>query len=289
MIAEALKGKTILVTGTTGFLGKSIVEKTLRAIPEVGRINLAIRASARRPAAERLEREVLSSPAFKRLKDELGEEAFARLAAEKLSVLEIDLGADGLGLTEAGRAELARCDIVIHSAAAVEFDNPADLSAQTNLLGAARMVNTVRETGKRPHLVHISTAYVGGLIRGLVREEMPLDPGLNWRHEAAVLAGLRNPVEEESRRPEVLRKLRREARSKVGPAGTPAMARATERLREKWVKDRLVERGRVHANAMGFSDIYSFTKAMAEHAVVELHGDVPLSIVRPSIIESSLA
>src|SRR5438034_5225031 len=118
---------------------------------------------------------------------------------------------------------------------------------------------------------------------------MPLDPGLNWRHEAAVLAGLRNPVEEESRRPEILRKLRREARSKVGPAGTPAMARAAERLREKWVKDRLVERGRVHANSLGFTDIYSFTKAMAEHAVVELHGDVPLSIVRPSIIESALA
>jgi hypothetical protein len=40
---------------------------------------------------------------------------------------------------------------------------------------------------------------------------------------------------------------------------------------------------------MGFADIYSFTKAMAEHAVVELHGDIPLSIVRPSIIESALA
>ena len=75
----------------------------------------------------------------------------------------------------------------------------------------------------------------------------------------------------------------------MGPAGTPAVARATERLRERWVKDRLVERGRVHANAMGFTDIYSFTKAMAEHAVVELHGDIPLSIVRPSIIESALA
>src|SRR5947199_8328265 len=74
----------------------------------------------------------------------------------------------------------------------------------------------------------------------------------------------------------------------MGPAGTPAVARATERLREKWVKDRLVERGRVHANSMGFSDIYSFTEAMAEHAVVELHGDIPLSIVRPSIIESAL-
>ena len=74
----------------------------------------------------------------------------------------------------------------------------------------------------------------------------------------------------------------------MGPAGTPATARATERLRDRWAKDRLVERGRAHARAMGFTDIYSFTKAMAERAVVELHGDLPLSIVRPSIIESAL-
>ena len=289
MIAEALRGKTILVTGSTGFLGKSLVEKCLRAIPEVARINLAIRSSARRPAAERLEREVLSSPAFKRLKDELGDAAFAKLAAQKLGVIEIDLGRDGLGLSEDGRERLRACDIVIHSAAAVEFDNPADVSAQTNLLGAARMVEALRATKARPHLVHISTAYVGGMLRGIVREEAPLDPGLNWRHEAEVLSNLRGPVEEESRRPEMLDRLRREARSRMGPAGTPATARATERLRQKWVKDRLVERGRVHAQAMGFSDIYSFTKAMAEHAVVELHGDIPLSIVRPSIIESALA
>jgi len=289
VIAEALKGKTILVTGSTGFLGKSIVEKCLRAIPGIARINLAIRSSARRPAAERLEREVLSSPAFKRLKEELGEEAFAKLAAARLGVIEIDLSRDGLGLSAEGREQIRGCDVVIHSAAAVEFDNPADLSAQTNLLGAARLVEALRTSGARPHLVHISTAYVGGMLRGVVREEPPLDPGLNWRHEAEVLTSLRGPVEEESRRPEVLNKLRREARSRMGPAGTPAVARTTERLRDRWVKDRLIERGRVHANAMGFSDIYSFTKAMAEQAVVELHGDIPLSIVRPSIIESALA
>ncbi len=277
-----------MVTGSTGFLGKSIVEKCLRSIPEVGRINLAIRSSPRRPAAERLEREVLSSPAFKRIKHELGEGAFTKLAEAKLAVLELDLGRDGLGLSDAAREQMRACDIVIHSAAAVEFDNPADLSAQTNLLGAARLVEALRASGARPHLVHISTAYVGGMLRGLVREEPPLDPGLNWRHEASVLTNLRGPVEEESRRPEVLRRLRREATSRMGPAGTPAVARATERLRDRWVKDRLIERGRVQANSMGFSDIYSFTKAMAEHAVVELHADIPLSIVRPSIIESAL-
>jgi HAD superfamily hydrolase (TIGR01490 family) len=289
VIVEALRGKTILVTGSTGFLGKSIVEKCLRSIPDVARINLAIRSSARRPASERLEREVLSSPAFKRLKEELGESQFAALAAEKLAVVEIDLGRDGLGLSDASREALRACDVVIHSAAAVEFDNPADLSAQTNLLGAARLVEALRTSGARPHLVHVSTAYVGGLLRGVVREAPPLDPGLNWRHEAEVLSTLRGPVEEESRRPEVLNRLRREARSRMGPAGTPAVARATERLRDRWVKDRLIERGRAHANAMGFSDIYSFTKAMAEQAVVELHADIPLSIVRPSIIESALA
>jgi HAD superfamily hydrolase (TIGR01490 family) len=289
VIAEALKGKTILVTGSTGFLGKSIVEKCLRSIPDVARINLAIRSSSRRPASERLDREVLASPAFRRLKEELGDSRFAALTRDKLAVVGIDLGLDGLGLDDAGREQVRRSDVVIHSAAAVEFDNPADLSAQTNLLGASRLVEALNAAGARPHLVHVSTAYVGGMLRGLVREEAPLDPGLNWRHEASVLAGLRPAVEEESRRPEVLKRLRREATSRMGPAGTPAVARATERLRERWVKDRLVERGRVHANAMGFTDIYSFTKAMAEHAVVELHGDIPLSIVRPSIIESALA
>src|SRR5256712_14115294 len=99
-MAEALKGKTILVTGSTGFLGKSIVEKCLRSIPDLARINLAIRSSARRPASERLAREVLSSPAFKRLKEELGEAAFAKLANAKLAVVVIALGSDSLGVRD---------------------------------------------------------------------------------------------------------------------------------------------------------------------------------------------
>jgi HAD superfamily hydrolase (TIGR01490 family) len=289
LIEEGLSGKSLVITGSTGFLGKSIVEKCLRTLPGIRRLTLAIRSSARRPARERLEREVLASPAFRRLREELGEERFRALTAEKLAVLELDLGRDDLALSEEGREALRRCDVLIHSAAAVEFDNPADLSAQTNLLGASRLVQVLRDIGAQPHLVHVSTAYVGGMLRGLVREEMPLDPGLNWRHEGQVLSTLRPAVEEESRRPEVLDQLRRQVRSRLGPAGTPAQARAVERLRDRWVKDRLVERGRAHARAMGFTDIYSFTKAMAEHAVVELHGDIPLSIVRPSIIESAVA
>jgi len=108
LIREAFAGKTVLITGTTGYLGKSLVEKLLRSLPEVGRVNVAIRPSARRPPRERLEREVLASPCFKTLKAEIGEDAFQKLAAEKLNVVELDLGRDGLGLTAEGEAELAR-------------------------------------------------------------------------------------------------------------------------------------------------------------------------------------
>ena len=81
----SLKGKTLFITGSTGFLGKSIVEKCLRDLPDVSRIELGIRSSARRSGTERLEREVLASPAFRPLREKLGDENFAALAAEKLA------------------------------------------------------------------------------------------------------------------------------------------------------------------------------------------------------------
>src|SRR5205085_9044916 len=40
---------------------------------------------------------------------------------------------------------------------------------------------------------------------------------------------------------------------------------------------------------LGWPDAYAYTKARGERALLETRGDVPLTIVRPSIIESSLA
>ncbi len=53
---------------------------------------------------------------------------------------------------------------------------------------------------------------------------------------------------------------------------------------------RLVEYGRQRARSLGWPDVYTFTKAMGERAVEELAAaeQLPLSIVRPSIIESAL-
>ncbi|MGZ8586028.1 MAG: HAD-IB family hydrolase, partial [Actinomycetota bacterium] len=59
--------------------------------------------------------------------------------------------------------------------------------------------------------------------------------------------------------------------------------------RKSWVTKRLVQYGRARAQTLGWPDNYTFTKAMGERAVETVaaeHG-APLSIVRPSIIESS--
>ena len=79
------------------------------------------------------------------------------------------------------------------------------------------------------------------------------------------------------------------ARTELGAAGAPALAAKTEQLRERWVRDRLVEAGRARAASVGWPDAYAFTKALGEQALTDSKGDVPVSIVRPSIIESAWA
>ena len=51
----------------------------------------------------------------------------------------------------------------------------------------------------------------------------------------------------------------------------------------------MTDAGRARASSLGFPDAYAFTKSLGERALGETRGDVPVSIVRPSIIESALA
>src|SRR4029453_20423 len=63
----------------------------------------------------------------------------------------------------------------------------------------------------------------------------------------------------------------------------------SEQRRATWVKDQLVAAGRARASSLGWPDAYAMTKALGEKALGETRGDIPVSIVRPPIIESALA
>ncbi len=99
----------------------------------------------------------------------------------------------------------------------------------------------------------------------------------------------RRDAESASRTPESLARFRTEARRELGAAGGPLLAERTEQLRSRWVSARMVEAGRARAASLGWPDAYAYTKALGERALLANRGDVPVSIVRPSIIESALA
>jgi fatty acyl-CoA reductase len=292
MIREQLAGKRIFITGTTGFLGTNLLERLLRSVPDC-QIALLIRPGRRSTIQQRMQREILKNDAFDRLRAELGKDGFAAMAAERITPVAGDVGRDGLGLDDAGRAELASCDIVIHSAATVSFDSPLDSAVEVNLLGPTRIAQTLQDLGVTPHLVAVSTCYVAGNRRGAAPEiqvtESPFFVDVDWRGEVEGARRARSDAEALSRRPDQLRKFRSDARRELGAAGTPLLADKTEQLRQAFVKAEMVDAGRARAASLGWPDAYAYTKALGEMALNETHGNVPISIVRPSIIESALA
>ena len=293
MIAEALDGKRLFVTGSTGFLGTALIERLLRAVPGC-HVTLLIRSGRRSTAAQRAAREVFRNDAFDVLRDQLGgQKALDALVAERVEVVAGDVGRDGLGLDEAGRACLARADVVIHSAATVSFDSPLDGAVEVNLLGPTRIAETLRELGVSPHYVAVSTCYVAGSRRGRAPEQLvdesPFYVDLDWRAEVAAARRLRADADAESRSPDQLTGFRKAARGELGAAGGPLLSSKTEQLRQRWVDDRLVAAGRSRATSVGYPDAYALTKALAEKALAETKGDLSVTIVRPSIIESALA
>ncbi|MDE0117331.1 MAG: HAD-IB family hydrolase [bacterium] len=289
MISDALAGKRLAITGTTGFLGTALMERLLRCVPEVELVLLV--RPARRGVEERIRREIIRNDVFDRLRDQLGSDDFERLCQDQITGVAGDVGIDGLGLDDAGRELIAGCDIIIHSAAAVAFDNPLDTAVEVNLMGPVRLVQMLNEMGASPHFIAVSTCYVAGSRRGNAPEE-PLADGpmyvpVSWQDEADASRRRRITTETESRDPARLEEFRSRARHELGAAGTPALAAKTEHLRSRWVNDQMVEAGRSRAASLGFPDAYAFTKALAETAVAEIKGDLKVSTVRPSIIESA--
>jgi fatty acyl-CoA reductase len=279
-IAERLAGKNVLVTGVTGFLGQAVFERLLKDFPET-RITLLVRPQLGSSGRQRVE-SLLGRPLFNALRDEVGGDAIKAMLDERVDVVDGDFSRELPSLP-------GDIDVVIHCAATVTFDPPIDEGFQTNLLGAVRLYEAALAANASPHLVHVSTAYVAGVRKGVI-PEATLDHRVDWRAEAELAMRARDDVEAASRKPEILDSFLRKARAEHGRAGPQSVADDAEDRRKSWVTKRLVQYGRARAQTLGWPDNYTFTKAMGERAVEELAAEhnAPLSIVRPSIIESAI-
>ncbi len=295
MITTALDGKRIGITGATGFLGTALVERLIRAVPGC-EVVVVVRAGKRTPAPERVRREILRNDCFDRLRQQWST-GFDAEMDRRLKTVAGDVSNDGLGLNDEDRALFRSCDIVVHSAASVSFDSPLDAAVEVNLLGGSRVAKVLgddRAPGDPvPHLVAVSTAYVAGTRRGESPEALladtPFAIDVDWKAEVAAARQARSDAEAESRRPERLKEFAKAARSELGAAGAPLLADKLEKLRVEWVRQRMVQAGKSRAHSLGWPDAYAYTKALGERALMANRGEVPVSIVRPSIIESALA
>ena len=285
-LRERLSGRRILLTGVTGFVGEALLQRMLTDLPETVPV-LLVRPKAGQSGTERIAG-LLAKPTFAAAQAQAGG-ADALLA--RVEVLEGDLNA--LPELPAG------LDVVVHCAGDVSFDPVIQDAFATNVMGTHALLSRVLEasTARPIHYVHVSTAYVGGRRRGAVPERR-VEHDVDWRVErdAADRQALR--IEDDSRQPGHLASLGAAAEREHGRAGPITTAQDAERRRREWVKDQQTAAGGERARSLGWTDVYTFTKAMGERVVEELTSGsspdapgsaaIPVSIVRPSIIESAL-
>ncbi len=282
-IAELLAGKKIGMTGVTGFIGEQMLWKFLTECPETTTAVL-VRRKGSLSATQRVA-SLLKKKIFKDLVAEAG--SVEELMADRIDVIEGDLP---------DAPKLPRdIDVMVHCAGDVSFDPPIDAAFKTNVLGVKALLKRFRESCsdengnlvRVPHYVHISTAYTAGRRRGPIPEAAHPHE-VDYEAETRAALAMTDLVEARSRTSEQLTALRKEAEKLHRRAGYLTTSEDTERRRLEWVKKELVAAGTERARSLGWTDVYTFAKAMGEVVVADLCHDMQVSIVRPAIVESSL-
>src|SRR6202795_1677603 len=97
-------------------------------------------------------------------------------------------------------------------------------------------------------------------------------------------------IEERSESPELARALRRQALGRGADESRVAAGEldgVLKRNRGRWVKNKLVRVGMRRAQYLGWPNTYTFTKSLGESILARRGKDLPIAVVRPSIVESS--
>jgi len=296
-VRRALAGRHVMLIGVTGFIGKVWLANLLMDLPKIGRIYLLIRRQKSNPAERRLEKMVEESPVFDPLFKKYGA-GLAEFLRERVEVVEGDVTQAGLGLAPDLARRLQRdLDLVINSSGLTDFNPDLRDALATNTDAAVNILEFVRGTD-HAGLLHLSTCYVAGESDGRVVEK--LNTNYNPRRlrdfdaerEWQALHELARQAEAQAESAEVTAGLKMQALAKEHAAKGLQGAALENQIRKnrlRWLKTYLTEAGTRRAKELGWPNTYTLTKSLAESLIAKHGAGLPIAVVRPAIVETSVA
>jgi alcohol-forming fatty acyl-CoA reductase len=295
-VRQALAAKNLLLIGFTGFIGKVWLVNLLADLPEIGKIYLLIRRQKSNPAIKRFEKIVDESPVFDTLQERYGAN-LAQFIAERVEVVEGDVSQPRLGLTpEVSKHLLGSLDLVINSSGLTDFNPDLRDALTTNVDATLNLLDFLRESD-HAGLLHLSTCYVAGQSDGRIAEEIRVNynpahvSGFDAEREWQSLHATVREAETRAESAGVTAELTEQARKKEHAARDlhgAALQNQVRKNRIRWLREFLTEVGIKRARELGWPNTYTFTKSLAESLIASRGADLPVAIVRPAIVETSV-
>eukprot|EP00253_Pinus_taeda_P003808 PITA_03808 len=152
-----------------------------------------------------------------------------------------------------------------------------DVALETNTKGIIRLLEFGKCCEKSQLFLHISTAYVNGQREGRSLEE-PFEMGYSISREKSASAPALDVQGEFHLANKALEDFENEFSNLESC-----------KLKKAKIAQRMKDLGMERAKAFGWQDTYAFTKAMAEMLICNHTKELPVVIVRPSIVESTYA
>jgi thioester reductase-like protein len=225
-------------------------------------------------------------------------DGFGDFLQEKVEVIEGDVTQPDLGFApDVARQLRENLDLIVNSSGLTDFNPDLRDALASNTDAPINILEFVRTTD-HAGLLHLSTCYVAGEQDGRVPERLVPNytpraiPGFDAEQEWRSLQSFVKDAEERAESDEVTSGLRTQAQSKEHAAKNlqgPALENQIRKNRVRWLKTYLTEAGTRRAKELGWPNTYTLTKSLAESLMAKYGVGLPIAIVRPAIVETSIA